>query len=104
VSVPAVIAPTGEIDVARIDEFRAALAEAFDRGGRELIVDLTGVSFIDSTGLGAIVDYHYRLRRDERRLALVAPGGTAAALLINLAGLRGRMTVYESVQAAIAQL
>ena len=93
---PLVIAPAGELDVASVGAFREALTEAAVRAEPGVVVDLSEVSFIDSSGLGALVELHSRLARDNRRLAVVAPGGTAAAVLLNLAGLRSRLPVVET--------
>jgi hypothetical protein len=49
-----------------------------------------------------LVDAQNRLRRDNRQLVVVAPAGTAAAVLLELAGLRGRLTVFETRERAIA--
>ena len=54
-----------------------------------------------SSGLGALVELDNRLRRENRRLAVVAPGGTAAALLMNLSGVQNRLVTYENREAAI---
>ena len=96
-----VIAPEGEVDIARIPDFRAVLADAARAGAERVVVDLGGVSFIDSTGLGSLIELHHRLRRDKRQLAVVAPAGTAAAVLIDLAGLRGRLSIFETRRAAL---
>jgi anti-anti-sigma factor len=98
-SEPIVIAPEGELDIAHVGEFRDALSQA--AAADAVVVDLTSVSFIDSSGLGALVDLHNRLRRNNRRLAVVAPGGTAAALLLNLSGLQSRMSIFPSREAAL---
>jgi stage II sporulation protein AA (anti-sigma F factor antagonist) len=66
------------------------------------VIDLSEVSFIDSSGLGALLDAHNRLRRDNRRLVVVAPSGTAAAVLLELAGLRGRLPIFETRADALA--
>jgi anti-anti-sigma factor len=94
------IAPEGEVDIARLDEFRAALYDAARQAEQLLVVDLSRVESIDSSGLGAVVELHHRLGRDNRQLAVVAPGGTAAALILNLSGLRNRLPIYETRQAA----
>jgi anti-sigma B factor antagonist len=94
---PLIISPEGELDFASVGGFRAALAEAAGQAEAGVVVDLSSVSFIDSSGLGALVELHARLRRDNRQLAVVAPGGTAAAVLLNLAGLRNRLAVYETL-------
>ena len=98
---PIVIAPEGELDFARIGEFRDALSRA-DRAAVTIVVDLSSVSFIDSSGLGALVDLHNRVRRENRLVAVVAPGGTAAAVLLNLSGLQTRMPIFPTVEAALA--
>lgn len=97
---PIVIAPEGELDIARLGEFRAALYDAAGQAKQLLVVDLSHVESIDSSGLGALVELDHRLRREKRQLAVVAPGGTAGALLLNLSGLRDRLPTYETRQAA----
>jgi anti-sigma B factor antagonist len=97
----AVIAPEGEIDIAQMADFRAALADAADEETPRLVVDLSNVSFIDSSGLGALVETHNRLRRDRRQLAVVAPAGTAVTVLINLSGLRDRLAIFDTLDAAV---
>jgi anti-anti-sigma factor len=98
---PTVIAPEGEIDIATVGDFRESLSEAARSGAGPVVVDLSGVRFIDSSGLGAIVEAHARLRRDRRPLSVVAPQGTAAAVLLDLAGLRSRLPIFETRQAAL---
>jgi anti-anti-sigma factor len=93
---PLVIAPEGELDIATVGAFRAALVDAAGQAEHGVVIDLSGVNFIDSSGLGALVELHDRLRRDKRELAVVAPGGTAAAVLLNLAGLQNRLPVFDS--------
>jgi anti-anti-sigma factor len=95
------IAPEGELDFAQMDAFRSALTRAGSQP-TGIVVDLSAVSFIDSSGLSALVDLYNRLRRDNRRLAVVAPAGTAAAVLLNLAGLQARMPIYATRDAALA--
>jgi len=97
---PVVIVPEGELDFARASELRDALSLATPET-QAIVVDLSFVSFIDSTALGALVDLHNRLRRDNRRLAVVAPAGTAAAVLLNLAGLHTRIPIFPSREVAL---
>lgn len=97
----AVIAPEGELDIAHMPDFRAGLLDAADGEAVRLVVDLSNVSFIDSSGLGALVEMHNRLRRDKRQLAVVAPGGTAVTVLMSLTGLRGRLAIFETLGAAL---
>lgn len=95
-SEPLIIAPHGDLDIASVGTFRAELAQAASQAEQDVVVDLSGVSFIDSSGLGALVEVHNRMRREQRDFAVVAPGGTAAAVLLNLSGLQGRLPVLEA--------
>ena len=96
-----VIAPEGELDIARIGDFRVLLSDAARETVKRVVIDLSSVSFIDAGGLGAVVDAHNRLRREKRQLAVVAPKGTAVAIMLTLAGLRGRLPIFETRQAAL---
>lgn len=98
---PTVIAPEGELDIARVGDFRAALRDVEREGAGAVVVDLSEVSFIDSSGLGALVELHNRLRRSARRLRVVAPRGSAPAVLLDLAGMRDRLSITETRKAAL---
>lgn len=65
------ISVTGEIDVYTAPQLRDVAAQAVLAGGRRLIIDLGGVDFLDSTGLGVLVGVLKRLRAVDGALALV---------------------------------
>jgi anti-anti-sigma factor len=67
----AIVRPHGELDLATVETLRAAL-DGVEHAGR-LVVDLRGLSFLDSTGLHLLVALHRRARRDGFQLTLVAP-------------------------------
>ena len=92
----AVIALDGELDMASVPELRSSLEEAARADARCVIVDLSAVAFIDSRGVGPIIELHEQLTRERRSLAIVAPRGTSAAQLLTLTGLRRRLRVCES--------
>jgi anti-anti-sigma factor len=95
---PHVIAPPVELDVASVTTFRDALRAAPPGA----IIDLSHVEFIDSSGLGAIMEARERARVEGAPFAVVAPRGTAAAVLLTLSGLRSRLTVFDSRSAAVS--
>ena len=97
---PIVITPAGELDLAGASAFRTALHDALGGASAGLIVDLSDVDFIDSSGLAVIVEADEQMRRKHLPLAVVAPRGTAAAVLLTLAGFRRRLNVFESPAAA----
>ncbi len=50
-----VVAVSGEVDIVTAPTLRQLLNQAIDDGGPRLVVDLTAVPFLDSTGLGVLV-------------------------------------------------
>ena len=50
-----IVAPQGDIDMAVADDVRVRLTTLVDRGRVRLVLDLDGVMYIDSSGLGALV-------------------------------------------------
>jgi anti-sigma B factor antagonist len=98
---PFVIAPEGELDVYATRALAPELDEAAGAAYSRLIVDLSRVTFVDSSGLAAIVQAHQRLQRQGRDVKVVAPNGSAAAVLIDLAGLRSSLAVCASLHAAM---
>ncbi|MGH7386062.1 MAG: ATP-binding protein, partial [Candidatus Rokuibacteriota bacterium] len=50
-----VVAPHGDLDMAAADRIKRTLTELVDKGGRKLLVDLALVTYVDSSGLGALV-------------------------------------------------
>lgn len=99
---PIVIAPEGELDLARLGEFRRRLFEAAREQAPGVLVDLTNVSFIDSSALSGLLELQSRLRRVKRELAVVAPSGSMVAVVLGLTGLRDRLPIYETRQSALA--
>ena len=67
-----VVSVLGELDLATVEPFELKLAEVLERGARRLIVDLTGVTFMDSVALGALVRDTKRLRLGGGQCVVVA--------------------------------
>lgn len=65
---------TGEVDLAAADEIigtvQQALDEADSAGDGPLVLDLAGVTFMDSTGLGALISIRARAEAAGRSLTL----------------------------------
>jgi anti-sigma B factor antagonist len=67
-----VVSAAGELDLASVAPLERELDQVIDRGARRVIVDLTGVSFIDSVSLGVLVREAQRLRANDGACVLVA--------------------------------
>ncbi len=61
----------GEIDLYTAPEFKERMVELIDAGKTQIVVDLSGATFIDSTTLGVLVGGVKRLRPSGGALALV---------------------------------
>jgi anti-sigma B factor antagonist len=78
-----IVQPRGELDLATVETLRSTLDDAIAEtlsaalGGMEhgarLVLDLRGLSFIDSTGLHLLVALDQRAQRDGFQLTLLAP-------------------------------
>ena len=77
----------GELDLYTAPVLREQVLTTSDEAGSRLIVDLTGVPFMDSSGLGVIVACLKRLRESGGDLALVTAPGSPPSKLLSLTGL-----------------
>ena len=68
-----VLAAYGELDLHVAPELRHRLDVALDEGARVIVLDLSGVTFIDSMALGVLLGAVNRLRRRGGNLRLVVP-------------------------------
>lgn len=68
---------------------------------RLLVVEMSALDFIESTGLGGIIAGHLRVRRNHGELRLVAPR-PAIAQLLELTRLTQLFRIFDSVEAALA--
>jgi anti-sigma B factor antagonist len=66
-----VVSVMGELDLAAVPAFDRTLLDVIEAGTGEVIVDLTGCSFLDSRGLRALIAAKEWLERSDRSLALV---------------------------------
>jgi anti-sigma B factor antagonist len=97
----ALVAVTGELDLATVPALRGALTGAVERGASALVVDLTGVTFVDSVGVGAILHSKRRLGENGRLAVVVAPS-TYARVIFDVVGADSVVAVFEDRKAAVA--
>ncbi|MGH2731268.1 MAG: STAS domain-containing protein [Actinomycetota bacterium] len=65
-----VMTPTGDLDVYTVGSLRDAIGRLIDEGTPKVVVDLDGVPFMDSSGLGALMGGVRRLREAGGDLAI----------------------------------
>jgi anti-sigma B factor antagonist len=98
-----VISLSGEVDLYTAPEFKQQLLEVIGQGGKEVIVDFTNTTFIDSTTLGVLVGGVKRLRTNEGRLSLVCSDRNITKIF-EITGLDKVFEIYATRDEAISAL
>jgi anti-sigma B factor antagonist len=97
----AVVTVTGDVDVATCATLRdSLLQEVADENFRGLVVNLAGVSFIDSTGIGVLVGVWRRTKATDGSLALASPSRQAQSVL-DATGLTKVLSIYSTEEEAV---
>lgn len=95
-----VLALTGQLDVATAPDLRQTLQEVQYAGDGRVVVDLAGVEFLDSFGLGVLIGGVKRARSHGGRLVLAAASQRVMQIL-ELAGLATALPLAPDVETAI---
>ncbi len=95
------VACTNDLDVETVDQFKENVLPMLCEGQHPLIVDLSGVAFVDSTGLGGLITALKRARESQVGLDLVVNTERVSRLLA-ITGLDVLLPIYESRELALA--
>ena len=90
----------GEIDLYTAPEFKQQLLEVIGQGAKEVVVDFSDTTFIDSTTLGVLVGGVKRLRPNGGRLSLVCNDRNITKIF-EITGLNKVFPIYESRAEAV---
>jgi anti-sigma B factor antagonist len=96
-----VLAVKGEVDVYTAPRLREKLVELVSQDKLQVIVDLEGVDFLDSTGLGVLVGGLKRLRSHDGDLGLVC-SQPRVLKVFEITGLTKVFEIHDSLDAAVA--
>ena len=94
-----VIAVSGEIDVATAPQLRECLHRVVAAGNATVVLDLLGVTFLDSTALGVLVGALKRCREQGGDLQIVI-ADPRIVKIFEITGLTNVFTIADSLQAA----
>ena len=98
-----VISLAGEVDLYTAPEFKQQLLEVIGTGAREVVVDLSDTTFIDSTTLGVLVGGVKRLRPNGGQLSLVCSDRNITKIF-EITGLDRVFTIHPTRDEALAAL
>jgi anti-sigma B factor antagonist len=88
-----VVAVTGEVDLFTVPEFKERIAAPIDAGKHRIVVDLSAVTFIDSSSLGVLIGAHKRLALRGGALVIVCHDRA----IVNTFKITGLDEVFEIV-------
>ena len=98
-----VIALSGEVDLYTAPEFKQQLLDVIGKGAKDVIVDFSKTTFIDSTTLGVLVGGVKRLRPNEGQLSLVCSDRNITKIF-EITGLDRVFTIYPTRGEAVAAM
>ena len=96
-----IISPRGDLDAGSVGRFRGALSGVEPR--ESVLVDLAGVDFMDSVGLGALVGVVRRVREGGGAV-VIASGRTATQRVLVATGFEAMARVVTTLDEALAVL
>ncbi len=98
-----VVEAVGEIDASSAPELQGVLLSVFGDGHDRVVLDLSGVTFMDSSGIGSVVAA-YAEARERRARFVVACGEGHAARRIRIMGLDSLLDTVDSCDEARARI
>ena len=98
-----VLCVSGEIDIYTAPLFKQAVVRLVSEGNNDVIIDLSQVTFMDSSGFGTLLGATRRLRPSGGGLYIAGPNSTIQRML-RLTRLDTIMRIFESPQQAAAAL
>jgi anti-anti-sigma factor len=98
-----VIAPRGPIDVSRALELREVLAGPVGESGGRVLVDLSEVTLVDSSGIGIFVTAHRHAEAAGASFALAGAPGPVGRVF-ELTRTNKLLRIYPSVDEGLAAL
>ncbi len=76
-----VVSLVGDLDLAGVPAFRAAAGQLVMEREPRIVIDLTAVDLLDSSGMGVLLGFRRRVHRNGGEIRLVAPANHVSALL-----------------------
>ena len=94
---------SGELDLAGAPSTGEAIGEAVPTSARVLVVDFTGLEFIDSSGIAMLFNLARRLGARRQELRVVARDGGPVARVLEIVEFNRAAPVHETLDDALAQ-
>ena len=92
---------SGDVDLSK--KIKAAISDAANAGVINVIFDLVNQRFINSTGLGVLVNLYHEINRNGGRVVIANPNSTITGIL-ELTQLKGIFVLAGSIEEAVQYL
>ncbi len=96
-----IVAPQERIDVVNVAEFRQQLAQLYESGAVNFVIDLSEVPFLDSSGMAVLVSILKHARQTGGDVKLVWPRIEAARRILNLTKFDRVFNIADTAEAAL---
>jgi anti-anti-sigma factor len=95
---------TGEFDLSNVGDVEQTIARSVGHETRGVVVDLTGTTYLDSTGIRMIFGLKRRLDDRRQQLHLVSSDAALVSRVLSLTRLPEAVPVHVDVEAAVDAL
>nr|CAA9215482.1 hypothetical protein AVDCRST_MAG63-205 [uncultured Armatimonadetes bacterium] len=92
---------TGEVDSYNSPKLRETMVALIDEGSPDIVINMTGVDYIDSTGLGTLVGGLKRASEKSGTIRIICPNEQIYKVF-NITGLVKVFPIFDNEQAAFA--
>jgi stage II sporulation protein AA (anti-sigma F factor antagonist) len=94
----------GEVDLSNAGDLQRAMLDAVPNIAEGMVIDLSVVSYLDSSGIRMLGEIGERLRWREQRFAVVAPPGSRVRGVLSIAGAEGVVPLEDAMDAALERV
>jgi anti-anti-sigma factor len=95
---------TGELDISGASSTGQRIAEAVPSSARGVVVDMSELEFIDSSGISMLFELARRVGSRRQELRVVAPAGTPVARVLDIVEFERAAPVHADLDSAVAEI
>jgi anti-anti-sigma factor len=95
---------TGELDISGADSNGQRIAEAIPSSARGVVVDMSELDFIDSSGISMLFALARRVGSRRQELRVVAPAGTPVSRVLDIVEFDRAAPVHADLDSAVAEI
>jgi anti-sigma B factor antagonist len=95
---------TGELDISLAESVGRQIAEAMPSSARGVVVDMSRLDFLDSSGVSMLFGLVRKVRSHRQELHIVAPAGTPVTRVLEIVEFDRAAPIHADADAAIAAI